>query len=221
MDGAHIPLKNRTWQEGRVICWYQVNPKTQKAEQIQRYFSNEAHTGVGELLWATGTQAKANVANKVVVLSDAATWIATEVEKWYLPKQRVHIIDYYHAQQYFFELASHLPDTVKKEWQTTVSTLLWEAKLEELRKNCIRLAKEHGLETEVATKLNYLAEHSCKLQYPTFLKLGYPIGSGTVESSCKQIVSNRLRLPGARWLSENALLIGKLRAFQISASPPI
>jgi hypothetical protein len=36
--------------------------------------------------------------------------------------------------------------------------------------------------------------------------------SGVVESGCKRIVTQRLKLPGARWLRHHAHLMAQLRA---------
>jgi len=38
-----------------------------------------------------------------------------------------------------------------------------------------------------------------RMRYDRFRAAGYMIGSGTVESGCKQIVTQRLKLPGAQW----------------------
>ena len=45
---------------------------------------------------------------------------------------------------------------------------------------------------------------------------GYLIGSGVVESGCKQIVSQRLKLPGAQWSLDGAILTAKARAAWLS-----
>ena len=42
------------------------------------------------------------------------------------------------------------------------------------------------------------------------------IGSGTIESACKQIVSHRLRCSGAQWKVEGARLTAKARAAWLS-----
>ena len=37
------------------------------------------------------------------------------------------------------------------------------------------------------------------MKYDEYLKNGYPIASGVVESACSEVVANRTELPGARW----------------------
>ncbi len=49
------------------------------------------------------------------------------------------------------------------------------------------------------------------MDYALFRQQGYFIGSGTVESSCKQVVTMRLKAPGARWTQHGALTTAKAR----------
>jgi len=42
------------------------------------------------------------------------------------------------------------------------------------------------------------------------------IGSGTIESACKQIVTQRLKLPGAQWTVTGAVQTAKARAVWLS-----
>ena len=54
------------------------------------------------------------------------------------------------------------------------------------------------------------------MQYDRFRAAGYLIGSGTVESGCKQIVTQRLKLPGAQWTVKGAVKTAKARAAWLS-----
>jgi hypothetical protein len=54
------------------------------------------------------------------------------------------------------------------------------------------------------------------MDYPTYRAQGYQIGSGTIESGCKQIVSQRLKVAGAIWDLDNAIQTAKARAALLS-----
>jgi hypothetical protein len=54
------------------------------------------------------------------------------------------------------------------------------------------------------------------MRYERFRTAGYMIGSGTVESGCKQIVAQRLKLPGAQWTLMGAVQTAKARAAWLS-----
>ena len=46
--------------------------------------------------------------------------------------------------------------------------------------------------------------------------LGLPIASGAVEGACKNLVKDRMELPGARWSLDGAEAILRLRALRVS-----
>jgi hypothetical protein len=50
------------------------------------------------------------------------------------------------------------------------------------------------------------------MDYVRWRREGYLIGSGTVESGCKQIATARLKCAGARWTKQGAQLVAKARA---------
>ena len=54
------------------------------------------------------------------------------------------------------------------------------------------------------------------LRYDQYRTDGYLIGSGTVESSCKQIVTQRLKCSGAQWIIPGAVSTAKARAAWLS-----
>ena len=47
--------------------------------------------------------------------------------------------------------------------------------------------------------LNYLRKNVDRMDYPRYLRNGWQIGSGAVESACKTVVNQRLCLGGMRW----------------------
>ena len=54
------------------------------------------------------------------------------------------------------------------------------------------------------------------MNYAQFRAKGYWIGSGTVESACKQIAAARLKISGARWTLSGANATAKARAAWLS-----
>ncbi len=54
------------------------------------------------------------------------------------------------------------------------------------------------------------------MNYCDYRSHGSPIGSGIVESACKQIVSERLKLSGMRWSHNGARPILTLRSILLS-----
>ena len=72
---------------------------------------------------------------------------------------------------------------------------------------------------EVAEKAEkYQRRYRRFMDYAAMKEQNYPIGSGVVESACKQIVSERLKLPGMRWLHAGAQRAMTLRCILLSGS---
>jgi hypothetical protein len=60
--------------------------------------------------------------------------------------------------------------------------------------------------------LGYLENHKHKMNYPEYLEKGWYIGSGPVESACKTVVGQRLKLAGMRWAEFGTDNVCHLRA---------
>lgn len=62
----------------------------------------------------------------------------------------------------------------------------------------------------------YFAHHRTRLRYPKYRALGFQIGSGVMDSACKQIGLLRLKLPGARCRKDGARQLANARAACLS-----
>jgi len=68
------------------------------------------------------------------------------------------------------------------------------------------------LREAVAEVVGYLERHAHRMEYPEYLAQGWCIGSGAVESACKTVVGQRLKLAGMRWGEDGAHALCHLRA---------
>jgi hypothetical protein len=50
------------------------------------------------------------------------------------------------------------------------------------------------------------------LDYPTALSSGWPIATGVIEGACRHLVKDRMDITGARWGTNGAEAVLKLRA---------
>jgi hypothetical protein len=60
--------------------------------------------------------------------------------------------------------------------------------------------------------LNYLKNNEHRMDYPRYLKNGWQIASGAVESACKRVVNQRLCMGGMRWGEAGSDAVAHLRA---------
>ena len=63
----------------------------------------------------------------------------------------------------------------------------------------------------IQDNITYFSNNKERMRYNEYKDKGYHIGSGTVESACKHIVSQRLKQSGMTWSVEGANAITQLR----------
>ncbi len=225
-------LKNReTWRDLKAGCWYEgeVVPvrqqSTRQQEKAQRegvvlraknkkYFCDIAEAKeFGKLLWASGCAAGADRATRLVFICDGAVWIWNLVAQ-YFPKA-IQIVDWYHAVDRLKRIAEEVFPTLeeRQDWLTQVTEDLWQGRVEVVIQACRLLAKKSKWARQ---SLTYYSSNIERMRYDQFRASGLLIGSGVIESGCKQIVTQRLKLPGAQWHLDGAILTAKARTAWMS-----
>ena len=187
-----------------------------QATDISYYCDMQEAQQFGDLVWATGCQHQAQLAQELIFLGDGADWIWRLVQEHY--PEAVQIVDWFHATEYIAPIAkaAFSAETEQQTWIDQVRTDLWEGKLDAVIAACERLT-EHPSAKEPASKaVTYFTNNQHRMDYPTYRAKGYQIGSGTIESGCKQLVSQRLKVAGAIWNEENAVKTAKARAALLS-----
>jgi hypothetical protein len=138
-----------------------------------------------------------------LVVGDGAPWIWNVThDRW---QGATELLDFYHASEHLWSLGRAL------NGDDEVATARW---VEPLRHQL-----RHGCERKVLTQIaalkvpkgeagkvvvreqNYFASHAGRMNYRTIHRRGWPIGSGTVESACRQRQC-RFKRPGQFWTPE-------------------
>jgi hypothetical protein len=101
-------------------------------------------------------------------------------------------------------------------WVQEMQDLLWEGEVSEVINACHALLDHPAAAHPAKSALTYYSNNQDRMNYADFRQQGYFIGSGTVESACKQIVSMRLKRSGARWTYDGAHATAKARAAWLS-----
>ena len=73
----------------------------------------------------------------------------------------------------------------------------------------------HGAD-QARKATTYFTNNAMRMDYAAYRQAGYQIGSGTVESACKQLGIQRMKVPGATWDLQGARLTAKARAALLS-----
>ena len=171
----------------------------------------------GRLLWATGLQNQVDTYDEVVFVSEGAVWIWHLVEKYFL--QATQIVDWYHASQYLTPIAETAfgTDTQQaKQWLIQTRTDLWEGRIQEVIQACRTCLHRLPARPFAEKAITYYTNNEKHMDYARFRQQGYLIGSGTIESACKQIAASRLKCSGARWTLAGVIATAKARAAWLS-----
>ena len=67
---------------------------------------------------------------------------------------------------------------------------------------------------EMDTALGYFENNAPRMRYHWFRSRGLFVGSGAVESGCKAVIAQRLKLSGMHWTAGGASAIATLRCHQ-------
>lgn len=88
--------------------------------------------------------------------------------------------------------------------------MLWEGKVEQVIGELVQW-RERGEAVEAA--LSYYTTHQSRMEYASYRARGLQIGSGSVESACKQVVAARLKQAGMIWNADGAEAVAVVRAW--------
>ncbi|MCP4207128.1 MAG: ISKra4 family transposase [Shimia sp.] len=230
MDGAMMHVRGdqeHPWRELKIGAWFQARgrpPQTPdgqwriQAENIT-YFADVCKAqAFGELLWASGLQRNADQAVELIFIGDGAAWIWRLVDQYF--PQAIQIVDWFHACEYLVAVARAAFSETKKrqDWLTTNRTALWKGQLDAVINACqAHVQPDRDPDDDPAQQaVTYFTNNRQRMDYPTYRHHGYQIGSGTIESAAKQIVSQRMKVTGAIWNLKSARLVAKARAAFLS-----
>ncbi len=153
------------------------------------------------------------LARAVVVLGDGVKWLWNQAEMHF--PTAVQILDLWHAMEHLGGLARAAFGEGAAEGRGWLSKRLEELKSSRLADTLAAmraLARDMSLLSEaVRAEAEYFSDNAKRMDYARYLRLGYKIGSGAVESACKRLVSFRLKGPGMRWKPVTAQAITRLR----------
>ncbi len=98
----------------------------------------------------------------------------------------------------------------RADWAHRQVDRLWEGKVEEV---LLELEQHQGAGEGVPEALSYYTTHRGRMDYAAYRARGLQIGSGSVESGCKQLVSARLKQAGMIWDASGAEEVAVVRAW--------
>ena len=148
----------------------------------------------------------------VVVTGDGAEWIWNRAKMFV---RRCEILDFWHALEHawgFARLNYGEGSAQADAWVHQIAVDLKAGKVQEAIARLKRMRPKTPQSREsLQALIRYYSENAGRMQYDQYLRLGYGIGSGAVESAHKQVVHARFRQAGMRWSEAGARHLLALR----------
>jgi hypothetical protein len=196
-DKADDEQSHRT----KILAWRDVRvglARPMSADSKLYVAQMEKYPEVVSQLFSAATALGMTEQTPVVAVADGAPGLREELESQFSNMQ--FILDKPHLKKHLYETASALSYSDEQQHQWV------HAKLDEVSAGHAEEVLE-DLDTQNRTEFNdrlrqfigYLKRFQDAVHYNEFKELGYPIGSGEVESAHRSIPQRRLKLPGACW----------------------
>ena len=187
--------------------------KSIKAQNVLRFGSLKMpKTDVVKLIENDAIKRNIDDKKEIVILLDGSLYqekivraSLTRIEKYTV------VLDIIHVIEYLYEAAHALYSEKGKEVKKYVYELLLrilQGKVGGVIGGLKQTLKKRDLsENKVKTiekVIRYLSNHKDNMQYNQYIKKGYPIATGVVESTCKQLVIGRMEGAGMKWSLDRA-----------------
>ena len=201
-------------REAKVVTIYtaeRVHPKTGEPEKDP---GSETRSGLIDSAAAVGGVSRGSAfagrlereivrqglrgAGEVVVISDAASWIRNVCGELLAGQKVTFILDFWHAVEYAAAaLRALCPDGAERK--KMLDAVKAELKAGRVDAVIDALEPHRNRDEAVAKCVDYFAANRERMQYGRYRRQGMQIGSGVVESACRQTVGLRMKRPGSHW----------------------
>ena len=218
-DGAALNTRHEneegsTWRENKlgivfssdnIHSWTDKHGERQHRIQKREYISYVGSCGqFKKHLLSCALRNGYGSYKKTIIISDGATWIRNLREEIF--PDALQILDFYHLCENVHTFAKHLfgmDETKHKPWADDVCKSLKKSQYKQVLKELLPYRdKKPGACT--INLYGYIENNLESIDYASYLKSGYFIGSGAIESGNKIILQRRLKQSGMRWNPETA-----------------
>jgi hypothetical protein len=224
-DGTLILVRGERWKEVKMATFSQVEglaPEDKRRRPTQRK-GKRAQEDVVRLsahsycagLWdadtfepyqyTEGLRRGLDQVERLSSVNDGAPWIERTTFTNF--PEAIQIIDWNHAVERLWAVARAVygEGVSAQEWVEQQEEALWMGALDQVIQSldALDLDQPHYPD-QVRQAPGYFRHNRARMRYDLYRTLGYPIGSGTVESGAKNVVQHRMRRPGRGWSRDGA-----------------
>jgi hypothetical protein len=217
-DPEHKGQKRLVYQEMKVGTVFWQDAKGRWEKRVVHGRGNPARFGLD--LWLLAVECGMLECADVVFISDGGTWCNSVADMYFKEVRR--ILDWYHLSEHIWQAGRVLygpEEKVAKPWVNECLDHLHDDGGTGLLRHLERslAARSDPRQREALTDLlDYLRPRLPISDYPAYRVQGYIIGSGMMESTCKQVVGRRLKGAGMQWAEPGALAMTALVGLRIN-----
>jgi hypothetical protein len=157
-------------------------------------------------------------AERWIALSDGGAGLE-EAVRVNFPLVIMVILDFWHAAEHVHAFAKQWQpenaQTCGQQWCELLKEQGGASLLQTLRALPISRRKK-SIQEAHRQLVGYVENQLHRMDYPTYRKKGWQIGSGPVEAACKAVIGQRLKGTGMRWGLQGAQALCHLRALLCS-----
>jgi Uncharacterised protein family (UPF0236) len=160
---------------------------------------------LGLILRRQAAQVGMEKAVQWIALSDGGNGLEEFLRQNFNRAELVIILDFWHAASYLEVLARAMyPDDEEKrvaQAQAWCHLMKHEggAAILKVLKELDAPKHKRGVKQAQQEAMQYIQNNVHRMDYPHYLAQGWQTGSGPIESACKTVVGQRLKLAGMRW----------------------
>jgi hypothetical protein len=221
-DPEHKGQKRLVYQEMKVGTVFWQDDKEHWHKRVIHGRDNPARFGLN--LWLLAVECGMLECAEVIFISDGGVWCHSVAETYF--KEALRILDWYHLSEHVWQAGRLLygPDEkAAQRWVNDCLDHLHESSgiglLRHLERSLAARPNAQTRHQEALTDLmNYLRPRLPITDYVAYREKGYVIGSGMMESTCKQVVARRLKGVGMQWSQQGALAMTALVGLRLNGT---
>jgi hypothetical protein len=197
------------WHELKLGVFYRHEASAQTsggrgllAEKIVVSWQDQATELGRRLNWEAAREGLGR-ARHILFLGDGAPWVWNlKQDRW---QEAVELLDFYHSSQHLWNLGRAVQgeqEPALSQWVQPLQHQVRHGQEKRAFRQIAQIQKRRGQAGKViGREQNYFQTHAGRMNYQQIAKRGWPIGSGAVESACRQ-KQGRFKRCGQFWTKE-------------------
>jgi len=209
------------WREPKLLIIYVVEPDGRPCRSWAPVIDGTLRgpEAIFALLLCYAKQLDLASVAKVLFIADGAPWIWTRIaalvaQLGLQSTQILMLVDFYHAAKQLGDAIKHRRWSAQRRtrWLNKYRRRLRRGDVDSVIQALKPLCRGRNAKA-LATCIGYFSKNHGRFAYPAMHRLGFPMGSGAMESAIRRVVNLRIQGASIYWLPENVEAILMLRSF--------